>query len=92
MIIVPNVPPAQQRMLFHAILADVGEQELNQVIEISYVGGEAVIERYDQPGRDADYAAAFRRVSTRSSATVSTAFCRSPTRASSQSRCSSEIW
>lgn len=50
MIIVPNVPPAEQRVLFDAILADVGEQELlNQVIEISYLAGEAVIERYDLP-------------------------------------------
>lgn len=49
-IIVPFVTPAEQRALFDAVLEDLGNQALlNEVIEISYVDGEAVIDRYDFP-------------------------------------------
>lgn len=49
-IIVPFVTPAEQRALFDAVLEDLGDQVLlNEVIEIAYVDGEAVIDRYDLP-------------------------------------------
>jgi hypothetical protein len=50
-IIVPQVVPALQRDLFTLILEEMvsGEELLNEVIEISIEGDEAVITRYSLP-------------------------------------------
>lgn len=50
-IIVPQVVPALQRDLFTLILQEVigGEELLNEVIEISIEGDEAVLTRYSLP-------------------------------------------
>lgn len=50
LIIVPNLPPAQQRILFDAILDDIeGQALMNEVVEISYVDGDPTITRYALP-------------------------------------------
>lgn len=50
-IIVPQVVPALQRELFDLILRDLaaGEELLNEVVEISIEGEEAVLNRYSLP-------------------------------------------
>lgn len=50
-IIVPQVVPALQRDLFDLILRDLaaGEELLNEVVEISIEGEEAVLDRYSLP-------------------------------------------
>ena len=50
-IIVPQVVPALQRDLFTLILEEVagGEELLNEVIEVSIEGDEAVLTRYSLP-------------------------------------------
>lgn len=50
-IIVPQVVPALQRDLFTLILKEIagGEELLNEVIEISIEGDEAVLTRYSLP-------------------------------------------
>ncbi len=50
-IIVPQVVPALQRDLFTLILEEIagGEELLNEVIEISVEGDEAVVTRYSLP-------------------------------------------
>lgn len=49
-VIVPNLPPAQQRALFDTVLADLeGQELLNEVVEISLVDGEVLIDRYPLP-------------------------------------------
>ncbi len=50
-IIVPQVVPALQRDLFTLVLQEVagGEEVLNEVIEISIEGDEAVLTRYSLP-------------------------------------------
>ncbi len=50
-IIVPQVVPASQRDLFTLILEEMvsGEELLNEVIEITIEGDEAVITRYSLP-------------------------------------------
>ncbi|MBB3979772.1 hypothetical protein GGQ64_005017 [Rhizobium azooxidifex] len=50
-IIVPQVVPALQRDLFALILEEIagGEELLNEVIEISIEGDEAVLSRYSLP-------------------------------------------
>lgn len=50
-IIVPNVPPEQQRELFEVVLAELGAQAdlVNQAIEITIDGEEAILNRYDLP-------------------------------------------
>lgn len=50
-IIVPSVEPARQRALFGSLLGTLGVDEalVNEVIEISLDGEEAVLTRYDLP-------------------------------------------
>jgi len=49
-IIVPQVRPAEQRILFAAVLDDLeGQELLNEVIEIAFDDEGAVIERYAMP-------------------------------------------
>lgn len=51
-ILIPNVPPAQQRQLFDAALDDLAEHPdlVNQSIEVDFDKGSIVIERHDLPG------------------------------------------
>lgn len=53
-IIVPQVPPAQQRELLETILDELGDgnEPVNEALEIRIEDGEAVIERYSLPDPD----------------------------------------
>jgi predicted nuclease of predicted toxin-antitoxin system len=50
-ILIPNVPPSEQRELFDAVLADLDATPglVNEAIEVGVVGGEIEITRYDLP-------------------------------------------
>ena len=50
-IVVPQVPPAEQRTLFDALLSEFEEDEelLNEVIEITIDGDDILFTRYDPP-------------------------------------------
>ncbi len=46
-VVVPNVKPALQRELFHAVLDHIGQRELvNAVVEADYFGGEIRCRQY----------------------------------------------
>jgi predicted nuclease of predicted toxin-antitoxin system len=51
-ILIPNVPPAEQRMLFDAALDDLAAVPglVNEALEITVVEGEIEITRYELPG------------------------------------------
>ncbi len=50
LIVVPQVPPSEQRDLFDALLEEIeGQDLLNEVVEIAYADGEAEIMRYPLP-------------------------------------------
>jgi hypothetical protein len=50
-ILLPNVPPAQQRVLFDAALDDVTDGGLiNQALEVGIIDGAIQISRYELPG------------------------------------------
>ncbi|KAK0332449.1 hypothetical protein LTR94_024840 [Friedmanniomyces endolithicus] len=50
-ILIPNVPPAQQRQLFEAALDELAIRPdlVNQSIELDFDGDEVTIDRYDLP-------------------------------------------
>jgi hypothetical protein len=49
-IVVPNVKPALQRELFHAVLDHIGQGDLvNAVVEADYFGNEIRCRRYPFP-------------------------------------------
>lgn len=50
-ILIPNVPPAQQRQLFEAALDELAQRPdlINQSIELQFDGDEIVIDRHDLP-------------------------------------------
>jgi predicted nuclease of predicted toxin-antitoxin system len=50
-IVVPQVPPAEQRALFEALLSEfeADEELLNEVIEIAIDGEDVLFTRYDLP-------------------------------------------
>lgn len=50
-ILIPNVPPAEQRELFDVALDDLDASRglINQALEIGMVDGEIEITRYDLP-------------------------------------------
>lgn len=50
-IVVPQVPPAEQRALFDALLSDfeANEELMNEVIEITIDGEDILFTRYDLP-------------------------------------------
>jgi len=54
-VLLPNVPPAEQRILFDAALDDLGDGAglINEAMEVSVVGGEIQIIRYELPGAPA---------------------------------------
>ena len=54
-VLLPNVPPAEQRILFDAALDDLGDGAglINEAMEVSVVGGEIQITRYELPGAPA---------------------------------------
>ena len=56
LIIVPQIAPDKQRQLFDALLEELGPDAgvVNEVIEIEFEDGEAVITRYDLPAAEAD--------------------------------------
>ena len=51
-ILIPNVPPNEQRELFDAALDDLGGGIglINEALEVGVVGGEIQITRYELPG------------------------------------------
>ena len=51
-ILIPNVPPTEQRMLFDAALDDLAAVPglVNEALEVSVVEGEIEITRYELPG------------------------------------------
>ncbi len=51
-ILVPNVPPGEQRELFDAALDDLEALAnlINEALEVTIVGGQLQITRYDLPG------------------------------------------
>ncbi len=55
LIIVPQVAPDKQRALFDALLDELGDNAgvVNEVIEIQFEDGAAVITRYDLPAIEA---------------------------------------
>ena len=52
MILIPNVPPTEQRMLFDAALDELaaGPGLVNEALEVTVVEGEIEITRYELPG------------------------------------------
>ena len=52
MILIPNVPPAEQRELFDAALDDltVAPGLINEALEVRIIEGEIQITRYELPG------------------------------------------
>lgn len=52
MILIPNVPPADQRMLFDAALDELAAAPglVNEALEVTVVEGEIEITRYELPG------------------------------------------
>ena len=51
-ILIPNVPPNEQRELFDAALDDLGDGTglINEALEVGVVGSEIQITRYELPG------------------------------------------
>ena len=51
-ILIPNVPPTQQRALFDAVLDDLAAAPglINEALEVRVVEGEIEITRYELPG------------------------------------------
>lgn len=51
-ILIPNVPPAEQRELFDAALDDLAANPglINEALEVGIVEGEIEISRYELPG------------------------------------------
>ena len=51
-VIVPNVPPADQRALFRAALKHIGTQDLtNTIVEVRYSGNRIICSQYPLPER-----------------------------------------
>ena len=50
-ILIPNVPPSEQRELFDAALDDLAATSslINEALEVGFVEGEIEINRYDWP-------------------------------------------
>lgn len=50
-IIVPQVSPADQRVIFEAVLDEIGGEDglVNEALEVTVEEGEAVFQRYDWP-------------------------------------------